>query len=92
MELAHPRGSSDPTVQPTKLAAIMFADMVNYSKHIEQDEATNANNAARSIELFKALIGDYAGQVVNIAGDGILALFDSADRALRFQRHEFSCP
>jgi adenylate cyclase len=84
MELAHPRGSSDPTVQPTKLAAIMFADMVNYSKHIEQDEATNANNAARSIELFKALIGDYAGQVVNIAGDGILALFDSADRALRF--------
>jgi adenylate cyclase len=84
MELAHPRGSSDPTVRPTKLAAIMFADMVNYSKHIEQDEATNANNAARSIELFKALIGDYAGQVVNIAGDGILALFDSADRALRF--------
>jgi adenylate cyclase len=84
MELAHPRGSSDPTVQPTKLAAIMFADMVNYSKHIEQDEATNANNAARSIELFKALIGDYAGWVVNIAGDGILALFDSADRALRF--------
>jgi hypothetical protein len=52
MELAHPRGSSDPTVKPTKLAAIMFADMVNYSKHIEQDEATNANNAARSIELF----------------------------------------
>jgi adenylate cyclase len=84
MELAHPRGSSDPTVKPTKLAAIMFADMVNYSKHIEQDEATNANNAARSIELFKALIGDYAGEVVNIAGDGILALFDSADRALRF--------
>src|ERR1700722_16406193 len=84
MELAPPRGSSDPTVKPTKLAAIMFADMVNYSKHIEQDEATNANNAARSIELFKALIGDYAGQVVNIAGDGILALFDSADRALRF--------
>jgi adenylate cyclase len=84
MELAHPRGSSDPTVQPTKLAAIMFADMVNYSKHIEQDEATNANNAARSIDLFKALIGDYAGQVVNIAGDGILALFDSADQALRF--------
>jgi adenylate cyclase len=84
MELADPRGSSDRTVQPTKLAAIMFADMVNYSKHIEQDEATNANNAARSIELFKALIGDYAGQVVNIAGDGILALFDSADRALRF--------
>ena len=62
----------------------MFADMVGYSKHIEKDETANATNAARSIELFKALIGDYGGHVANIAGDGILALFDSADRALRF--------
>jgi adenylate cyclase len=62
----------------------MFADMVSYSKHIERDEAANASNAERSIELFKALIADYGGRVANIAGDGILALFDSADRALRF--------
>ena len=62
----------------------MFADMVSYSKHIEHDEAANASNAERSIELFKALIGDYGGRVANIAGDGILALFDSADSALRF--------
>ena len=67
-----------------KLAAVMFADMVEYSKRLEQDEAGNSVQAARAIDLFKALIGDYGGRVANVAGDGILALFDSADRALRF--------
>jgi adenylate cyclase len=83
MEAAEPEASRNRPA-PTKLAAIMFADMVGYSKHIEKDETANATNAARSIELFKALIGDYGGHVANIAGDGILALFDSPDRALRF--------
>src|ERR1700733_4971519 len=67
-----------------KLAAVMFADMGEYSKHLEQDEASNSVQAARAIELFKALIGDYGGHVANVAGDGILALFDTADGALRF--------
>jgi len=62
----------------------MFADMVAYSKRLEQNQAGNSAQAARAIELFRALIGDYGGQVVNVAGDGIVALFDSADRALRF--------
>jgi adenylate cyclase len=84
MEIADPKSSGDRPARATQLAAIMFADMVNYSKHIERDEAANARNAERSIELFKALIGDYGGRVANIAGDGILALFDSPDRALRF--------
>jgi class 3 adenylate cyclase len=84
MEAVGPRTSRERPAQSTKLAAIMFADMVSYSQHIEKDEAANASNAERSIELFKALIGDYGGRVANIAGDGILALFDSADRALRF--------
>ena len=35
MEAVEPRASRERPAQPTKLAAIMFADMVNYSKHIE---------------------------------------------------------
>ena len=84
MEPVDTKGSSDRPAQPTRLAAIMFADMVNYAKHIERDEAANARNAERSIELFKAVIGDYGGHVANIAGDGILALFDNPDKALKF--------
>ena len=91
MEAGGPRASRELPAQSTKLTAIMFADMVSYSKHIEKDEAANASNAERSIELFKALIGDYGGRIANIIGDGILALFDSADggspiRHSRFRR------
>jgi TolB-like protein len=62
----------------------MFADMVGYSQRMEQDEERSSGFAARSIELFKSLIGDYGGHVANVAGDGILALFESAEGALRF--------
>lgn len=62
----------------------MFADMVEYSRHIEEDEERSSDLATRSVELFKSLIGDYGGEVANIAGDGILALFDSPEQALRF--------
>jgi TolB-like protein len=62
----------------------MFADMVDYSRRMEQDETQNAEQATRAIELFKSLIGDYGGQVANVAGDGILALFDSAGQAVSF--------
>jgi adenylate cyclase len=64
--------------------AIMFADMVGYSRRMEQDEARNSVQTIRSIELFRLLIGDYGGEVTQIAGDGILAMFDSAEQALRF--------
>ncbi len=62
----------------------MFADMVGYSRQIEQDERLNSLQAAKSVELFKSLIGDYGGEVANVAGDGILALFNSAEQAVRF--------
>ena len=58
--------------------------MVGFSKHMEQDAVGSASQVARSIQLFRALIGDYGGQIANVAGDGILALFDRADKALQF--------
>jgi adenylate cyclase len=84
MESAGTKSSPDRSESRQKLAAVMFADMVEFSKRLEQDEAGNSVQAAGAINLFKALIGDYGGHVANVAGDGILALFDSADRALRF--------
>jgi adenylate cyclase len=84
MELVRFKSFRDESDNGQKLAAVMFADMVEYSKRLEQDNAGNSIQAARAITLFKALIGDYGGYVANVVGDGILALFDSADRALRF--------
>jgi TolB-like protein len=36
------------------------------------------------MRLIKSLIGDYGGRVEHVAGDGVLALFESASRALHF--------
>ena len=81
--------TADPTTSDTidgrqRLVAVLFADMVEYSRRLEEDEKLNAPQAARAISLFRSLIADYGGEIANVAGDGILALFESADRALRF--------
>jgi class 3 adenylate cyclase/tetratricopeptide (TPR) repeat protein len=62
----------------------MFADIVGYSAQMERDEERSSDDTDRSIRLFRALIADYGGQIVQVYGDGILALFDSAEEALRF--------
>src|SRR5271163_1597570 len=67
-----------------KCAAVMVADMVEFSRRMEQDQVGSADQVTRSIQLFRGLIGDYGGHVANITGDGILALFDSADKTLQF--------
>ena len=67
-----------------RLAAVLFADMVGYSSQIERDQGHGAEQASKSIRLFKDLIGDYGGTIANVAGDGILSLFDSAAGAARF--------
>jgi len=85
----------DPPSAPgprRKVAAVMFADMVGYSRRLETDEAVNSEQVARSIELFRSLISHYGGSVANVAGDGILALFENTHDALRFalqMRSEF---
>lgn len=58
--------------------------MVGYSAQIERDEGRSAEQASRSIRLFKDLIGGYGGTIANVSGDGILSLFDSAAGAARF--------
>ena len=76
-----PAASAD---RQAKRAGVLIADMVNFSRRMEQDEAGSVGHVSRSIQLFRALIGDYGGQIANVAGDGILALFDSADKTLQF--------
>jgi TolB-like protein/class 3 adenylate cyclase/Flp pilus assembly protein TadD len=78
--------TSGPTNKPPgrRLAAVMFADIANYSHHMEINETFSSLQAAKSVELFRSLVGDYGGEVANVAGDGVLALFRSAEQAIRF--------
>ena len=51
---------------------------------MSKDEEGTRNRVTESINLIKSLIGDYGGRVMNVAGDGILALFGSASQSLKF--------
>jgi class 3 adenylate cyclase len=65
-------------------SAILFADVHGYTQLMDRNEERTFERVTRSIRLMKSLIGDYGGRVMNVAGDGVLALFESAPEALRF--------
>jgi hypothetical protein len=92
MSTSEQQGLVTPPGPRRKVAAVMFADMVGYSQRLEVDEATNSEQVTRSIDLFRSLISHYGGAMASVAGDGILALFESSERALSFaiqMRSEF---
>jgi adenylate cyclase len=67
-----------------RLAAILVADVVGYSRHMEEDDA---GTVARLREIRNSLvdrrISDNGGHVVSTSGDGMLVEFGSADASLR---------
>jgi len=67
-----------------KLAAILIADVVGFSRHMERDDA-GAFQRLREIRvrIFEPKIAEHGGRVVKTAGDGMLLEFGSADPALR---------
>jgi adenylate cyclase len=62
-----------------KLAAILAADVVGYSRLVGDDEAgTIARLKALRQELIEPLVAEYHGRVVKLMGDGALVEFASA--------------
>lgn len=61
-----------------RLAAIMAADIVGYSRLIETDETRTlaAIRALRS-EVLDPLIADHKGRIVKLMGDGAIMEFGS---------------
>jgi adenylate cyclase len=67
-----------------QLSAILFADVHGYSRLMARNEDRTYQRTTQAIRLIRSLIGDYGGHVQHVAGDGILALFESAAQALQF--------
>jgi TolB-like protein len=84
MEPTEQTGEPAPAFHGRRRATVMIADVVGYSRRLEQDEEQNLARVVRSFSLFRTLTGDYGGEVVNVSGDGILALFPNPQRAVRF--------
>ena len=67
-----------------RLAAILAADMVGYSRLMATDEAgTLARHNAHRKELIDPKMAEYGGRLVKSTGDGMLVEFSSVVDALR---------
>lgn len=67
-----------------RLAAILAADVVGYSRLMEADEAwTLAALKSRREALIDPKIAQYHGRIVKLMGDGLLAEFPSAVEAVQ---------
>src|SRR4051794_2504302 len=66
-----------------RLAAILAADVVGYSRHMGEDEAgTHAELKRLRREVIDGKIAEHSGRIVKLTGDGFLAEFSSVVNAV----------
>ena len=72
------------TREERRLAAILSADVVGYSRIMGADESgTLSSLKSHRSELIEPKIGEHNGRIVKLMGDGILGEFASAVDAVR---------
>ena len=62
---------------PRKLAAILYADVVGYSRMAGEDEDATHRRLKESLDLIATIVTSYHGRVINYSGDAALAMFDA---------------
>src|SRR5262249_32636712 len=66
-----------------RLAAILAADVVGYSRLMERDEAgTLAALKSRRANILQPTVSKHRGRIVKLMGDGVLVEFSSAVNAV----------
>ena len=66
-----------------RLAAILAADVVGYSRLMERDEAgTLATLKSRRTDILQPVVSKHRGRIVKLMGDGVLVEFASAVNAV----------
>ena len=63
---------------PRKLAAILYADVAEYSRLTGEDEDATHRTLSEYLDLLASTIKSHRGQVMHYAGDAVLAKFDAA--------------
>jgi adenylate cyclase len=77
-------GSATSGQRPTRLLAVMAADVVDYTRLTEAAELeTHARLRALRVGIIDPCVVSYRGQIIKNTGDGFLATFDSSVDALR---------
>ena len=73
----------DPDAVERKLAAILSADVVGYSRLMAEDEEGTVRRLKQHREIIDALIATHRGRMFGTAGDSVIAEFASAVDAVR---------
>ena len=69
--------------QTRKLSAILAADVAGYSRLMQADDQATVTMLDQCREVFRRQIAVEQGRVVDMAGDSILAVFETATGAVR---------
>jgi adenylate cyclase len=72
-----------PEATERKLAAILAADVVGYSRLMGVDEEATVRNLSASREVIDGLVAAHRGRVFGTAGDSVVAEFASPVEAVR---------
>jgi TolB-like protein/Flp pilus assembly protein TadD len=67
---------------PRKLAAILYADVAEYSRLTGEDEDATHRRLSEYLDLISDIVDHHRGRVVHYAGDAVLAKFEAVIDAL----------
>jgi class 3 adenylate cyclase len=70
-----------------KLAAIMFTDIVGFSRQMEADETRTLKVLPVHNQVIHQAVADHHGQVIKTMGDGFLVDFPSVVNAVQCAQH-----
>jgi TolB-like protein/class 3 adenylate cyclase/Flp pilus assembly protein TadD len=76
--------NTDDSGLKRRLSAILFADIANYTRLMGEDEVGTWRAAKPVIRNMNELARQHHGKVLQVRGDGLFLLFDSAVDAVRF--------
>lgn len=68
----------------TRLAAIMFTDIVGYSRMMEQNENLAMEVVEEHNRILLPMVDAYGGSMIDAIGDGLLLVFDSVYSACSY--------
>lgn len=74
---------TEPVPVKRRLAAILAADAVGYSRMMGADEEGTLRLLAQQRAIIDGIIAVHHGRIINTAGDSVLAEFESAVEAVR---------
>jgi TolB-like protein/class 3 adenylate cyclase/Tfp pilus assembly protein PilF len=69
-----------------QLAAILFADIVNYTAMMQEDENTALEKITRFRHVIDIIVEELEGKMIQYYGDGCLVLFNSSTDAVEFAK------